>query len=250
MQRCMHEPIMLALHHACNVFCREQSKPTSSRNMARGTLRYCVHGTRVCRMRPLRRSARKAVSRANVPLAQACNARVGHICRHSLHPALPHEHAEQEHVHSNSENGTGLHNGQARYLSSHDADDGSIHSSPSQEPSWGPIRSTLYMLLAKSKLLQLSDFLSHTLRASLLSAACFMAAAFLSHQHAAAAALPSMADAHALTATLLLGLSFTLSGLPALVDGFVQVRPTNCNSVRLCEHWARCGTARDQCTTL
>lgn len=103
---------------------------------------------------------------------------------------------------------------------SHDEHGDHVHHE--HDSSWGPLRTGVFELLRMCKVLQVSDQLSHSFRAALVSCACFLASAALSTGliggPAATAGTTRFTAAAGLLAT-----SVCLSGLPAMVDAVVQV---------------------------
>lgn len=155
-------------------------------------------------------------------------------CRHSLNPAVPSETAQstsgsdagsrlEPHHRNNVLNGTGK---DATTSSSFccGAEEGtSVHVHHDKQAHWGPLRSGIYSLLQGTQLLQTSSFLSHSLRAALLSGACFAASALLAHRLPAEVVLPSLATSQAAAVTCALTATLALSGVPAFVDAILQV---------------------------
>ena len=155
------------------------------------------------------------------------------LCRHSLNPAVSHDHPSSGPGVScddgaptiqHGSNGTGHAHG-----SHDDADTGTgVHVHHEKGADWGPLRNSVYALLYNLRVLEAASFLSHSLRAALLSAACFGVSALMASQVPAAAGMPSLATVPSAVASCALAISLVLSGLPAFIDAILQVRRVLC----------------------
>jgi hypothetical protein len=148
-------------------------------------------------------------------------------CRHTQYPAIPPSsqaadrpllHHRCGHTHGSSQ--PGIDSGT----------DSGVHVHHGKGEAWGPLRTGLYHFLERTQLLAISDFLSHSFRSALASAACFLGYAFLSTRAAPSMALPPFTIATSTPALVLLTISLAFSGIPCLVDAVVQV---SCHSVQV-----------------
>jgi hypothetical protein len=153
------------------------------------------------------------------------------VCKHSTDSALPpdsmtglgrhsrngvaggHPYPQGERSHNKPNHGH--HDGHGH--------DSGVHVDYHKDANWGPLRSVLFMVLERSRALHITDFLSHSLRSALVSAACFLVSAVLTSRLPVSIGMPGLASKQAATATGLLAVSLALSGLPAIVDALLQV---------------------------